>query len=70
MRKDFTIKDNALLDTMLNRSCPSLMLILLASQIYIYLILMWRCVKILVGAFNQEKALVGDFSVIRFQTFV
>ena len=61
--------EKALLDTMLNRSCPSLMLILLASQIYIYLILMW-CVKILVGAFNQEKALVGDFSVIRFQTFV
>ena len=62
--------EKALLDTMLNRSCPSLMLILLASQIYIYLILMWQCVKILVGAFNQEKALVGDFSVIRFQTFV
>ena len=60
--------ERALLDTMLNRSCPSLMLILLASQFYVCL-LMW-CVKMLVGAFNQEKALVGAFSVIRFQTFV
>ena len=44
-------------------------MIISASQFYVYLYSPW-VVKMLVGAFNQEKALVGAFYVIRFQTFV
>ena len=54
-------------------SCPSLMIIALVSQFHVYLL--WgqhlaQClnsvlnVKALVGAFNQEEALVGAVSVI------
>ena len=42
---------------------PSLMSFMSASQFHIYL--SWgQCLFIMVGTFNQEKALVGAFSVI------
>ena len=48
-------------------SCPALMIIVSVSQFHVYLPWgqhLFSIVSFLVGNFNQEKAIVGAFSVI------